>query len=50
MNLSHPAYSVPCPYCGADRHQPCRHTMLPDRPVQDEPHPTRIAYAEEVPF
>lgn len=46
-NPGHPAYSVFCPYCGAAKHEPCTHTMLPDRPIQPEPHPTRIAYAED---
>lgn len=47
MNL---AYTVPCPYCGADRHEKCRHTMLPGRPIQGEPHQARIDYAEGTPF
>lgn len=45
MNPHHPAYRVACPYCGAARRHPCRHTMLPGRPVIAEPHPTRTAYA-----
>jgi hypothetical protein len=41
--------SVGCPYCSADRHQPCVNTMLPDRPVCDT-HQARIDYADEVCF
>jgi hypothetical protein len=43
------ALTVACPYCGADRHQACRQTMLDGRPVTDT-HQTRIQYAQEVPF
>lgn len=32
--------SVPCPYCRAERHQPCRHTMLPGHPC--DTHQARI--------
>jgi len=41
--------TVPCHYCGADRMQPCRNTMLDGRPVTDT-HRMRIQYAEEVPW
>jgi hypothetical protein len=44
----HPAYSVFCPYCGAKKHELCSHTMLPDAPVLDEPHQTRVDYAREL--
>jgi hypothetical protein len=43
------ALSIPCPYCGADRHQPCRQTMLDGRPVT-ETHKLRQEYAEGTPF
>jgi hypothetical protein len=45
MNL---ALSVVCPYCRAERHEPCRDTVR-NVPL-DVPHPTRVAYAEDVLF
>jgi hypothetical protein len=50
MNLYY--LSVGCPYCGAERHQPCRQTMWAvgeKRPVCDT-HQARIDYADEVCF
>ena len=35
---------VPCYYCGAEKGEPCRHTMLDGRPVT-EPHKVRQGYA-----
>lgn len=47
MNPAHPAYAVMCPYCGAGKREPCRHTMLAGRPALDEPHILRTEYAKE---
>jgi hypothetical protein len=44
--MPHPAMSFPCPYCGAEPHQQCRHTMLDGQPVTDM-HQLRIRFAEE---
>jgi hypothetical protein len=41
--------TVPCRYCREPRHHPCRHTMLPGRPVTAT-HQHRIDDAQEVPF
>ena len=35
---------VPCYYCGSEKGEPCRHTMLDGRPVT-EPHKVRQGYA-----
>ncbi len=43
------ALTVPCRYCREPRHHPCRHTMLPGRPVTAT-HQHRIDDAQEVPF
>jgi hypothetical protein len=39
--------TVPCPYCLADRGQPCRHMMLDNHPVTDI-HQARMESAAEV--
>jgi hypothetical protein len=47
--MPHPAMSFPCPYCGAEPHQECRHTMLDGQPVTDM-HQLRIRFAQEEPW
>lgn len=41
----HYALAVPCPYCGVEPSDLCRHTMLPGNPPT-EIHQTRIDFAE----
>lgn len=44
------ATTIPCPYCHAERGQPCINRTVDGHPPTRIPHPDRLAKAEEVPF
>ena len=44
------ALTVPCPYCHADRGQPCINQTIPERTPTRIPHIQRSRHAQEVPF